>query len=334
VSNKQQNISDDVLVKHLLGEATPAEQREVELWVAAGNENRRYYDHFKLIWEQSKQLELKSNTDTEEAWGRFMQRVETEEELTKATTKRTIPLWSPFSLVRIAAMLVLMVGAGWLIYTVADGGNDQMTVASADGVLKHTLPDGSVVTLNKNSTLAYSAAFNGSSRNVALKGEAFFDVAPDKSKPFIIDAGNSTVTVVGTSFNVKSRKDITEVIVESGVVEVAKKQQMVRLTPGQSATVSPVSDAPIAVHTEDALYDYYRTHEFKCDGVPLYKLVATLNEAYDVQIVIADTKLANLQKGGILRMDDLNTVLDIIEATFKDQLYIEKNGKKIVLRAR
>ncbi|GAA4461161.1 FecR domain-containing protein [Nemorincola caseinilytica] len=339
MNNKQQNMSDDVLVKHLLGEATPEERQEVQQWIAASADNRRYYEHFKLIWDESKKLDAPLNVDTDAAWGRFMQRVEREEQQATIAPpaspgpSRTIPLWSPRSLMRVAAMLVLMVGAGWLIYSIT-GTGDQVTLASADKVMKHTLPDGTVVTLNRNSTLSYPGAFTGETRNVTLSGEAFFDVTPDKTKPFIIDAGNSSVTVVGTSFNVKTRKDITEVIVESGIVEVAKKQKAVRLNPGQKATVTSASDAPVMEQTTDDLYRYYRTNEFVCNGIALYKVVNILNEAYNVHIEIADPKLASLPIHTTLHTNDLGQNLDVIKETFKDVLYLEQNGNSIKFRAR
>lgn len=325
-------MSDDVLVKHLLGEATASEREEVQQWIAASAENRKYYRHFKLIWEESKKLEPTNVVDTDEAWSRLMQRVEKDtQEVPQmpASPTRSIPLWNPRSLVRVAAMLVLMVGAGWLIYTVADGG-DQMMVASSDKVLKHVLPDGSTVTLNKNSTLAYNGKFEGKTRNVTLTGEAFFDVTPDKSKPFIIDAGNSSVTVVGTSFNVKNRKDITEVIVESGIVEVAKKQKAVRLLPGQKATVSAMNDAPVTEQTTDVLHNYYRTGEFVCDGVPLRKLVTILNEAFNAHIELQDARLGNLSINTTLHTRDLNETLDVVCQTLK--LRKERIGGKIILK--
>lgn len=327
-------MSDDVLVKHLLGEATPAERQDVQQWIASSAENRKYYQHFKLIWEESKKLEPQNVVDTDEAWSRLMSRVEREEQYaTPAQSTRTLPLWSPRSLMRVAAMLVLMVGAGWLIYTITDSG-DQMTVASADKVLKHVLPDGTSVTLNKNSSIAYAGKFEGKTRNVKLIGEAFFDVAPNKSKPFIIDAGNSSVTVVGTSFNVKNRKDITEVIVESGIVEVAKKQKAVRLLPGQKATVSADSDAPVMATTTDALYNYYRTGVFVCDGIPLYKLVAILNDAYDIQIEIADAKLATIPINTTFDSKDLQIILDVLGKTYSDHLYVESKGGKVILKSK
>lgn len=323
-------MSDDVLVKHLLGEATTAEREEVQQWIATNAENRKYYQQFKLIWEESKKLEPQHVVDTDEAWSRLMNRVEQEEQQTAHDVPaRSIPLWSPRSLMRVAAMLVLMVGAGWLIYTVTDNGG-QMTVASADKVLKHVLPDGTTVTLNKNSSIAYASTFEGKTRNVKLTGEAFFDVTPNKQKPFIIDAGNSSITVVGTSFNVKNRKDITEVIVESGIVEVAKKQKAVRLMPGQKATVTAESEAPVMEETTDVLYNYYRTGEFVCNGISLYKLIPILNEAYNTHIELGDAKLGTLPVNTTLFLHDLNGAIENICQTLK--LRRENRGSTIILK--
>lgn len=334
MNNNQQNISDDVLVKHLLGEATPEEREEVQQWIAASDENHRYYQHFKLIWDESKKLDVPLNVDTNAAWGRFMHRVEQEEQKEIAAPPapaRSIPLWSPYSLMRVAAMLVLMVGAGWLIYSVTTGGGDMVTVASADKVMKHTLPDGTIVTLNKNSTLSYPGAFAANTRNVTLNGEAFFDVTPDKSKPFIIDAGNSSVKVVGTSFNVKNRNNITEVIVETGIVEVANRHNAVRLNPGQKATVTQANDAPVMEQTPDQFYNYYRTNLLVFDGTPLLKVVAVLNEAFDSYIEITNPSLRTLPVNSTIEPSKgLVDALDNIENTLKSDIHIDKSKRKIM----
>ena len=93
------------------------------------------------------------------------------------------------------------------------------------------MPDGSVITVNKNSTLSYPSEFKGKTREVALNGEAFFKVTPNKEKPFIIHVNDVTVRVVGTSFNIRSEKGKTEVIVETGIVQVTKNKRTVSLLP-------------------------------------------------------------------------------------------------------
>ncbi len=324
-----------MLVKYLLGEATATEVADVLAWIDANAANRKYFDQFRLIWDESKKLEGKTTITTEAAWGRFKQRVEREDNSVGSGERRpagrTIALGG-MSWMKAAAILVLLVGGGWLIYTMSGAGNEQMLAQSFDKVLKHTLPDGTVVTLNKNSELSYPAHFDGKTRSVALKGEAFFNVTPDKSKPFIIDAGNSSVTVVGTSFNVKSRQDETEVIVETGIVQVAKQQNAVRLLPGQKATVTKSSDKPLMEDVRDELYNYYRTNEFVCNAVPLYKLVATLNEAYSTNIVLASDRLKALQLTTTFHKESLDNIVKVIAETFK--LDVEKQGNQIILKER
>jgi transmembrane sensor len=337
VNKYKDNMSDDVLVKYLLGEATAAEQNDVQDWVNADAANSKYFDQFKTIWDESKKLEAQSTVSTEAAWGRFQERIQKEErgaERVEEKGPRKIPLYG-LSWVKAAAMLVMIVGGGWLIYTFTGGaGSGQMLAQTFDKVQIYTLPDGSRVTLNKNSELSYPAHFDGNTRSVALKGEAFFNITPDKNKPFIIDAGNSSVTVVGTSFNVKTRIDFTEVIVETGIVKVDKKQKSVRLLPGHKAIVTNDIDAPITENVTDELYNYYRTNEFVCNAVPLYKVVDALNEAYNARIVIEGNRLKTLPLSATLRMDSLNRIMDVIAETFKGNLVVEKRGTGIVLKER
>src|SRR6185295_8602769 len=80
---------------------------------------------------------------------------------------------------------------------------------TGQNVLVDTLSDGSVITLNKRSTITYPSKFKGNTRAIALKGEAFFNVAPDQKKPFIISVNDEQETVVGTSFNIKSENGNT-----------------------------------------------------------------------------------------------------------------------------
>ena len=95
-------------------------------------------------------------------------------------------------------------------------------MASNESVISDTLSDGSVVALNKNSTLSYPKSFDTKLRQVTLKGEAFFEVKRNFEQAFIISAGESFVKVLGTSFNVKAYADSAnvEVTVVSGLVQL------------------------------------------------------------------------------------------------------------------
>ena len=215
-----------MLVKHLLGETTPDEALQVQSWIDQSPLNQKYYEDFRLIWMQSKEQEGKSTVNEEEAWARFRQRT-----VREATLPRTIEMprrrmpW-----LRIAAVLLVLAGGATLAWLTGNSsGGALVALSSNDKVLIDTLPDGSIVTLNKYSTLTYNEDTKGNTRSVTLTGEAFFNVTADKNKPFIISAEEASVRVIGTSFNVKASEAKTEVVVETGVVEVAKNEHKIQL---------------------------------------------------------------------------------------------------------
>lgn len=318
------NNIDDLLVKYLLEEATPAEQSTVTAWLAEDKANQQYYDHFKLIWAQSKSLAAHSQTDTEAAWQRFQQRIATAPQETT-----TVPLRPRYSWMKVAASMIFLISAGWLIYFLTDRNGTRMLAANEE-VRTDTLPDGSVVTLNKHSSLQYASDFNRATRPVILNGEAFFDVAPDKSRPFIIDVNGVKVTVVGTSFNIKSTKEKTEVIVETGVVEVSKRKAAVTLTAHEQAVVLSTDAKPVKVTAKDELYNYYRTREFVCSNTPLWRLVEVLNEAYGTDIVIGDEKLKHQLYTATFQDDTLENILSVIGVTFNISVEKDKAGRFIL----
>lgn len=320
-------MTDDILVKYLLGEASDEEQVAVQGWVDSNAENKRYFEHFKLIWEQSEKLAAKSTVDEHAAWERFQQRIAQKENAPKviALPRRQ------FTFMRAAAAILVLVFCGWLGYFFLEQRNPMLALESGNGVLKTTLPDGTVVTLNKSSTLSYPKKFKGGTRTIALNGEAFFDVTPDKTKPFIINVKDVTVEVVGTSFNVKSTEEKTVVVVETGIVTVAKNNKGVKLNPKEMATVMKNQSVPVKQSSSDELYNYYRTQEFVCDNTPLRRLVDVLNEAYGVQIVIADKRLDTVPISAKFRRDDsIDNILKVISETLN--IRVEKNGAQIILK--
>jgi transmembrane sensor len=314
---------EDLLVKQMLGEATDAEMAEVEEWLKESEANRRHYAQFQKIWADSKKLAVNSTVNENEAWERFQHRTRSAE----ISTPRTIEL-APCKTnwMRVAAILVVLLGAGWMITQTMM--NKEQVYASADATMVQELPDGTVVTLNKNSTLAYSDA--GKTREVKLTGEAFFDVTPNKNKPFIITADDARIKVVGTSFNVKSSAAKTEVIVETGIVEVSKKQNTVKLLPKEKATVLQSDAVPLKEKVADVLYNYYRTKELVCDNTPLWRLVDVLNDAYNANIVIADARLKDMPITTTFKNESLDNILAVVSGTL--HIKVEKNGKDIILR--
>ena len=106
------------------------------------------------------------------------------------------------------------------------------------------LADGTHVWLNSASSLSYPVEFNGSKREVKLNGEAYFEVAKDKTKPFIVSANNMQVQVLGTHFNISSYSDDAKHVTTllEGSVQIKKNSHVELLKPGQQAVTSSTSD--------------------------------------------------------------------------------------------
>ncbi len=319
---------DELLIKQLLNESSADENRQVAAWRAENTDNEKYYQDFKTIWESSKNLQSQNNIDEKQAWLRFQQRVQQSQDDQTTSSIPFKPKRKRLIWVKAAAAILILATGLFALNNLF--GNKQILVASNNEVLIQTLPDGSVITLNKHSSLAYSKDFNEQTRDVELTGEAFFSVAPNKQKPFEIKVGAVKVRVVGTSFNIKETTQQTEVIVETGIVKVKVAGDSIKLLPKEKVVVDKKSAKLDVTKSDDLLYNYYRTKTFECINTPLFELIDALNKTYDTQIIIANENTKNLPYTSTFKDMPLNDILKVITQTFN--LTIEQRDGKIILK--
>lgn len=315
-------MNDELLIKFLLKEANPEEDTRVKAWLSASSENRKEYERFELIWESSKKLASTNQSDPDLAWTKFKGRMSSIQ--ADGSPLRRINGRSRW--LNIAAVFVIAV-TGWLTYSLYDQKYNFDTLKAGNTVRNEVLPDGSHITLNKNTVLTYKKGLKGENRLVKLdRGEVFFDVSPDKSRPFIIEADDITVKVLGTAFNVKHIKGQTEVIVETGLVKVSLAAQEIELRPGEKVSVTPEGGALKKEKNTDRLYNYYRSKLFIADRTPLRRVVEILNEAYGADIVIGKPGLGDQKLTTTFQDDSLSNIIQIICETFKVNA-VEEQGR-------
>ncbi|QEM10471.1 FecR family protein [Mucilaginibacter rubeus] len=320
-------MMDELLTKYMLNETTPVENETINRWLSENDDNRKYFDHFKLIWNTSRELKIESKLDPETSWVEFKQLAQSRSEASvKIKTLNPVNRW-----LKIAAVWLVILGSAGILYTVFKPAKANMlTLQSGNVVRKVTLSDGSLITMNKNSVLNYPNRFTGDTREISLKGEAFFDVAHDKSKPFMIHVNDVVVKVVGTSFNIKATGQNTEVIVETGVVQVIQQEIVVKLKPKEKASVQ--GGRLQKGSSQDELYNYYRTQKFVANKTPLWRLVDVLNEAYHANIVIDNKKLANRTITTTFKADSLDNILKTIADTFGGDVKVIKKPHLIIIK--
>lgn len=327
MNEEDNHIIDDLLVKYLLGETDAAESREAELWISAGEANKKYYEGIKLIWQESERIAANSDPDEDGAWQRLQKRIGTH--ITEEQPIRQLKSAGKFGWLKIAASVVLISAIGYFAYN-QFWSTAPVAKSSGQETLTQSLPDGSSVTLNSGSQIIYPAHFRGEQRLVQLNGEGFFKITPDKTKPFIIKVKTVTVSVVGTSFNVKNINGKTEVIVATGIVKVNSHGRQVLLHPGEKV-IADENDANLVIQkNKGSLYNYYITKELVCVGTPLTELVDKLNQVYGSDIRVANPQLRNLPITTTFKGESLQQVLNIVAQTFK--IKVESKDSQILLK--
>jgi transmembrane sensor len=175
-----------------------------------------------------------------------------------------------------------------------------------------TLEDGSVVHLDAGSAIAvhYGAARRGVT---LLAGRAFFEVVPGTDRPFAVAAGNVTITVTGTAFDVRSLADTVSVAVQSGTVQVAMEtdKKAVTLAPGDRVEVERAGGrmAKSGIPSQDIAT--WRQRRLVVDGAPLADVIEELGRHYDGLIVIRDRALAQRRITGVF---DLRRPVEALQA--------------------
>lgn len=189
-------------------------------------------------------------------------------------------------------------------------------------VISMTLSDGSHVWLNAGSAVTYPVAFSGNERKVVISGEAYFEVAPDKTKPFYVIKGDMEVKVLGTHFNVNAYNDESDIRVTllEGRVELASGKHKTILKPGQQGvlpinTAVPFSgrrpDGGILVSGDvdlDAVMAW-KNGFFQFDYTPVETVLKELSRWYDIQVIYENGK-PDIKLWGEMKRDlTLNQVL-------------------------
>ncbi|MEE1947020.1 FecR domain-containing protein [Pedobacter sp. KR3-3] len=322
-------MNDEILIKFLLKETNEEENRQVNEWLVADAENAKYFAQLEKIWQASGNIAPKEEPDVEVAWLKFKAKAD-------VLPTQPAPVVKPLktsnkSWLRIAAVLVLAIGA-WTAYTLLRPAYIELSPSNM--VSNQVLPDGSELTINKNTAISYARNFESNRSVKLLHGEAFFKVAHDKNRPFVIDVGQVSVQVVGTSFNIKHLdQNQTEVVVESGIVKVKLGQEEVRLVKGERIFIGPATQQLAKQQSKDQLYSYYRTGIFVSNNTPLHELVDILNEAYGSHVVVNDDVkdlpfTAPLKYGSLTKnLDIICDALDLEVVPHQQQLVLSKKQK-------
>jgi ferric-dicitrate binding protein FerR (iron transport regulator) len=237
-----------------------------------------------------------------------------------------------------AAVAILLLGTGLLWYL---GRPQKRQIHVSFGrVERVVLPDGSQVTLNGNSTLTFGPDWgDGDAREVWLEGEALFKVTKRQSPAgrrvkFITHTPHLDIAVLGTQFNVSTRRGTTRVVLLEGKVALTSRENpsagTLEMKPGQLATLAEgVARAEVS-RVVPGPHTAWVAEAFVFDNTPLSQVAALLEDTYGLKVTFEDQAMTDYRLTANLSNRDLDALLDVIAATF--HLELQRDKERVFFR--
>jgi len=309
----------EMLAKYLSGEMSGVELSDFENEIAITEENKIRIEKMKKQWSAMKDYNEPQGPDTSKAWNKLHARLDDEKLIPTyfaGTKRRFMPLF-----LRTAAAILVLAGIGSVIYFQMNRKSAvemvKLDTANETNTLVKTLDDGSVIYIAQNSSFSFPEKFENESRNVELKGEAFFDIASNPEKPFIIETDEAMIEVLGTAFNVKTQNgEGFELIVDRGKVKVTLKDDPSHyelVVAGEK--VKTIKNNMVKTrHSADHANIWYKQRmHFKDES--LHNIISVLNRNFNTTFVIAEKETGNRRLTVTFNKETAETMTELICAT-------------------
>jgi len=192
------------------------------------------------------------------------------------------------------------------------------------------LSDGTRVKLNAASKITFPTVFGTGHRTVDIEGEAYFEVAKNAKKPFIVNSGKQTVQVLGTHFNIKSYKDESQIkttLLEGSIL--VKGKTAVLLQPGEQAIAGQDVEQFKVLHVDVETAVAWKNDLFFFENEPLTNCMREVARWYNVDVVYQDEIPNKRVWGSVNKFSDISKVLDILELTGNVHFKIE--GRRLIV---
>jgi ferric-dicitrate binding protein FerR (iron transport regulator) len=318
----------DLITRYLAQETSAGENEMLQQWLASSKENAAYFNQLKEIWDDTNDhSSLNHKHEMLQSWTAVKAKIS----VRKTKSIRSVYIWGT----AVAASVIIFLAIGFFFNS---NNNQEVRVASTKKILKITMPDKSIVWLNRNSELIYNKNKYSQSRNVKFSGEGYFEIQPDSANQFEIITSNATITVLGTRFNVKAnpKDSLTEVVVKSGKVRFTsnvgkmKEKKEVILTAGEKGSTRLNDMVPQKKLADDPNYLSWKTHEFTFNNTNIRDIVRIINEIYSVNVMLAEGNTDNCNLTGQYSWQSIDDLLDMLQIVLN--IEVKKSGNDIVIK--
>lgn len=300
----------DILLRYYEGKLDEEHRLEVEKWIGLSNDNLEIASTIKSLYQDIDTLYVLERADKEKALKRVHRK------MYEAKIYYVLK-WSQ----RIAALLFIPVLIlAWLLYSYnRESPVNQILLKTNPGmVASTTLPDGTKVTLNTNTILYFPSCFKGQTRNVQLRGEAFFDVKKDKSHPFIISTPQkASIKVYGTKFNVEAYAEddiVTATLITGSISMLCQTKNNLwneyKISPHQKIEYSNSYKECEIINTSTLTETSWKDGTLIFQNTPFADVIRSLSKRFNVRFVVKSPRCYESSFTGILRHQRLERILE------------------------
>ena len=328
-----EKVPTNLIKQFLLGNLSVSEEKQLLEWVDRSPENKQLF----LQKQQNLRPEVYDATNNEiynAQWQLIKQKIESSDQKKPVKPRfLNLPL-----IIGIAASLFVAT----IFYVLIESNNKSensaplLTVQTVAGEKSTvTLPDGTTVFLNSETQISYPEHFSEENRTVELEGEAFFDVTHNSAKPFIVNTGDISVRVLGTTFNLRAfanEETVSTTLVEGKVrIEKENKKEQTVLTelkPSERAVFSK-NDNKITVSYETNLNKFIGWKEGKLvlDNAPVEVVVKKLEAWFNVKIIVKGEQLKKTRFTMTFTDETIEEVLKLLALSYPVQYTIKEINK-------
>lgn len=313
---KKEQFIEELLPGWFDGSLSDEEKQKVLDWKQASDENANTFVEFEKVWQKTEQLRSMEKYNAQQAL---------EEVNVKMISDKRHSFMETFKRIAAVLLLPLLLASIYLyLYNPTETTTEPQwyTLSTGAGMRSQfELPDGTHVYLNSNTTLRFPIAFSENRRDVELNGEAYFDVAENKEKPFLVNTGKIMIEVTGTEFKASNyaEEKLTEIVLVEGSVNLCQcnaegeRSVIQALKPGEMATLAEADNKLFVEEVDVEKYIAWKDGILMLEDDSMEEVVRRLSRWFNVDIKLTGKELDEGSYKMTFEDESLMQVLELLE---------------------
>lgn len=322
-------INEQIIYAYLAGELSPIQNKAIEDWEKLSTENK---EKFRLVAQVYFAQEQSVKIDSKKAYKKLTQKIKTEKAVVKH--KYSYLYW-----VASIAIILASIGLYSMLQPVKEIDQPTILYSEAARNFQVTLPDSSIIYLNRETKITIPSNFSRTNRKIDLEGEAFFDITSDSANPFIVKTPNKlNIQVYGTRFNVQAYPNDTLLTAKlySGKIKVQLENdpnKLIELLPQEAIRYNYSKNSIQKDFFNDLEEDIgWRMNSILFNNANMDEVARSLATFYQVNIDISELNNINTSINGEFEDKELNTVLDYIKTVSGIDYKIEESQNRTSIK--